>query len=67
MDKIAQKSPLPHSICPSPNNVGFRSLTNKTLCMCGRGGGGERGGGLSRMCLKPCFPACGKKNTGLLL
>ena len=26
--------------------------------------GGRRRGGLSRMCLKHCFPACGKKNTG---
>ena len=27
------------------------------------GGGGdcEMGGGLSRTCLKPCFPACGEK------
>ena len=29
-----------------------------------RGGGGGGGGELSRMCLKPCFPACGTKNTG---
>ena len=27
----------------------------------GGGGGCEKGGGLSRMCLKPCFPACGEK------
>ena len=28
------------------------------------GGGGGGGGELSRMCLKPCFPACGKKTQG---
>ena len=27
----------------------------------GRGGARRAGGELSRMCLKPCFPACGKK------
>ena len=41
------------SLCLSPNNVGFRSLRTKTLL--------DGGGGLSRTCLKPCFPACGKK------
>ena len=65
------------SLCPSPNNVpGFRSLRANTLCVSfmlleGGGGGGGGGGwggcekgvgsGLSRTCLKPCFPACGKK------
>ena len=52
MDKIARKSP---SLCPCPNNVGFPSLRTKR---------GERGGGLSWMFLKPCFPTCGKKKTG---
>ena len=68
----------PHlSLCPSPNNAGFRSLRTKTLCMCvltpfpaleGNGGGGEGGGGgwgegdLLWTCLKPCFPVCEKKN-----
>ena len=62
-----QPPPLPLPLCSSPNNVEFRSLRAKTLCMCllrcwreieGGGGGGcekvEGGGGeLSRMCLKP--------------
>ena len=36
--------------------------------MGGGGGGCEKGGGgeLSRMCLKPCLPTCGKKNTGMI-
>ena len=45
MDKIAWKSnPPPPSLCPSPNNVGFRSLRAKH-CLCvvyyWRGGGGD--------------------------
>ena len=40
-------------------NVEFRSLRAKTLYMCLLRY--WRGGELSRMCLKPCFPACGKK------
>ena len=43
-----------------------------TLLDGGRGGGGgggvvrsAAGDGLSRMCLKPCFPAGGKKNTDI--
>ena len=61
-------TPPPPPLCPSPNNIGFRSLRAKTLCVCllrywrevlGGGGGARRaGGGLSRMCLKPCFPTC---------
>ena len=34
-----------------------------TLLQWDWGGGGGGGGELSRMCLKPCFPACGKKKT----
>ena len=44
-------SPPPLFLCLYPNNVGFRSLRAKTLCMCvfyAIGGGG----GLSRTCLK---------------
>ena len=57
------KSPAPLS--PSPNNVGFRSLRAKTLSVCVLrycGGGGKERAGLSRMCLRPCFPPCGKKS-----
>ena len=64
--------PLP--LCPSPNIVGFRLFGTKTLCMCvcftplegGGGRGGQKGGcGLSRVCLKPRFPACGKKHRDI--
>ena len=33
MDKIARSS-TPPSLCPSPNNVGFRFLRAKTPCVC---------------------------------
>ena len=62
--------PLPLSL--SPKNIGFWSLRAKTLCMCvlrywrGLGGGGG-GVGLSRTCLKPCFPTCGKKHRDIFL
>ena len=69
--KLHQIQPSPLPLCPSPNNVEIWSLRAKTLCVCvcvcvcvsfmllegDEGGGGE----LSRMCLKPCFPACEKK------
>ena len=50
----------------NPPIVGLLSLRTKTLCMCvlrhWRGRRAEGGWGrLSRACLKPCFPACGKK------
>ena len=71
---VKYNPPPPPPLCPSPNNVEFRSLRTKTLCMCllhyleGDWGGGGcekgRGGELSRMCLKPCFLACGKKTQG---
>ena len=52
----------PSPLCPSPNIVGFRSLRTKTLCMCVFYAiGGWGGGGLSRACLKPRFPACEKE------
>ena len=75
MDKNCAKipPPPPSHLSLSPNNVGFRSLRTKTPCVCVltpfppfEGGGGWGGGigvcGLSRSCLKPCFPACGKKH-----
>ena len=69
-DKIAWKSHPPPppptlSLGPSPNNVGFPSLRTETLYMGvipTIGGRGE----LSWTCLKPCFPACGKKPRHLL-
>ena len=64
--KLHENPPPPPTppLCPSPNNVGFRSLRAKTLCMCiVRYWRGE-GGGLSRTCLKPCFHACGRKTQG---
>ena len=45
------------SILESQNTV----RVSFTLLEGGLGGGG---GGLSRTCLKPCFPACGKKRKG---
>ena len=59
--------PTPLPLCPSPNIVGFQSLRTKTLhvCFTPLEGGSEEGGGLSRACLKPCFPTCGKKNRDI--
>ena len=60
-----QPHPPPLPLCPSPNkNVESRSLRAKTPCMCLLRYWREiEGGELSRMCLKPCFPACGKKKA----
>ena len=55
------KIPPPLPLYPSPDIVGFRSLRTKTLCMCVFYAIGGEGGGLSRACLKPRFPTCGKK------
>ena len=54
-------NPPPLPLCPSPNNVEFRSLRAKTLCMCLlrycreiEGGGGARraeGGGNFQECV----------------
>ena len=63
---LCQINPPP-PLYSSPNNVEFRSLRAKTLSFTlleGDWGGGCKkvgGGELSRMCLKSCFPACGKK------
>ena len=62
---------------PSPNYIAFRSLRAKTQCMCvvytarywrrgEEGGGGGGGVGLSRTCLKPCCPACEKKQRDIV-
>ena len=69
MDKIASNSTptsLPVSkqrrisILESQNTV---SVSFTLLVVVVGGGGTRRAGGLSRTCLKPCFPACGKKST----
>ena len=65
--KLCEKStPLPLSL-PISKLYRISILENwNTVCVClrhshhWREGEGE-GGGLSWMCLKPCFPACGKK------
>ena len=63
-EKYVQNSTTPLSLSVSKQ---CRILRTKTLCMCVLTVFpplGERGGGLSWTCLKPCFPACGKKKTG---
>ena len=71
MDKIVQKCPPPHdSLCPSPNNVGFRSLRAKTLCVFysigGRRKGGRRGRGRTfKNVFEALFPCLWKKNRDI--
>ena len=66
-EKYVQNSTTPLSLSVSKQ---CRILRTKTLCMCVLTVFpplGERGGGLSWTCLKPCFPACGKKKQGHFL
>ena len=74
VDKIASNStplpPPPPPLCPSPKKPrisifeGQNTVYVSFMLLEGDWGGGGGGGGgeLSRMCLKPCFPACGQKN-----
>ena len=67
MDKTVWKSPPPPSLSLSVSKQPRISILESQIIVrvCFTLLEGE-GGGLSRMCLKPCFPACGKKNTGHL-
>ena len=68
MEKIASNSifPLP-LLCLSPNNIGFRSLRAKILCVCllhywWGGGGCEKGGGWTfKNVFEAWFPRLWKK------
>ena len=68
MDKIASNSTPPPSLSLSVSKQHRISILQSqntvrvsfTLLV---GEDARRGGGLSRMCLKPCFPAC-EKNAG---
>ena len=80
MDKIVWNSsppPPPDPLCSSPNNVGFRSLRAKTLCVCLSrywrrwGGGGEwgekgRGRWTSKNVFEALLPHLWKKNANSL-
>ena len=63
MEKIAQKSPPPSLSVSKQRRMALPESQN-TVCVfyaIGGGWGGEGvqdGGGLSRTCLKPCFPQC---------
>ena len=66
--------PPPLPLCSSPNNVKFRSLRAKTLCMCLLRYWREIEGGGGGWTFKNVFEAllsnlatCGKKNTGTFL
>ena len=54
---LLRENPSLPLLCLYPNNVGFRSLRDKTLRVCFTLLEGK--GGISRKCFKPRFPSCG--------